>query len=86
MIVMADTTDTTEHWVAIAEADGWEGIDPDRLTNSAVEALAWALLDQTSDIADRAPSQEAFEDACQTAIRMLQLPLSHSEPDTSSNA
>lgn len=60
-------------WRAVAEADGWGDIDVHRVRAQAAESIAWALLDETMDTADREPSEEAYKAALATADRMLGL-------------
>lgn len=58
-------------WRAQAEADGWSDVNTETLRNAAIEAMAWSLLDQTSDVADREPSEDDFRAARATAERFL---------------
>ena len=56
---------------AIVDADRWEDVSTDDLIERAIEAIAWGLLDATSDTADRWPSKESHDAARATAKRIL---------------
>jgi hypothetical protein len=57
-------------WCRIARADGWE-VDADPIYWAAVDGLAWSLIEQTMDTADREPGPEILRDARATAERAL---------------
>lgn len=55
----------------VANEDGWDNIDGEQVLARAIEAMGWDLIEQTSDTADREPSQETFREACKTAARIV---------------
>lgn len=56
---------------AIIEADGWDHVEQSDLMGRAADAIAWGLLDATSDTADRLPGDESYAAALETARRIL---------------
>jgi len=65
------TEDEHRRWMVLAEHDGWENIEADVIYARAVHAVAWELLEQTMDTADREPSVEVHREAVMTAHRLL---------------
>lgn len=55
----------------VAAADGWDLVNPGALYAAAVHAVAWELLEQTSDTADQPPSEESIHEARATAEKIL---------------
>ena len=66
-----DRTAQVDSWSDIAARDGWDDVDDAALRAAAADGLAWALLDQTMDLADREPSASAIDGAHDTAQRIL---------------
>lgn len=73
--------DLRERLTALAAA---EDVDAEQLIGAAVEAVAWSLIDQTMDTADRAPSDATIREAMDTARRALLADAP--EPDTRGEA
>lgn len=65
------TEDEHRSWMELAEHDGWDLVGADSLYARAVEAVAWDLIEQTSDTADLEPSAETYREAMFTAHRLL---------------
>lgn len=55
----------------VVALEGWSDVDVQKAIGSAEEAIAWSLLDQTGDIADRSPGRDEFLAAMATARKVL---------------